>query len=122
MSGSIDQEPGQRVGVLGVVEDQQPPPPLPQRSRQPRHADLGRSLGRDEIQGPGQPGQLIGDQIRILSAHPPGDVVVIAVAVGILDRGRGLADPAHAVQGVQRRRPTAQQRLPQPSQQSSRGQ
>ncbi len=93
--------------VFGVVEHQQPPLPVRQRTQQPGHGHGGADGRVGQVEGLGQSGQLIRDQGRVFGGHPPGHVVVVAVAVGVLDRGGGFADPAHAVHRLHRHPPAA---------------
>lgn len=65
----------------------------------------------------GELGQLVGDQRGYFGGDPPDHVVVGVVAVGVLDGQRGLADPAHAVQGLHHRLPASLQRCAQPGEQ-----
>ena len=51
LAGAVGQEPGQRAGVLGVVEHQQPPIPPGQLAPQPGHPDPDRVGGGGEVQG-----------------------------------------------------------------------
>jgi hypothetical protein len=77
---------------LGVVVDQQPPIPLPQNIPQARQQfRLVALLGHP--QPPGKPSQEPRDSNGLLGRHPPDHVVVGGIAVRVLQRQLGLADP-----------------------------
>ena len=107
----------QRRRLLGVVEHDQPPLARPQRPEQAAQRDARRLGGVGEPQDPGQLGQPVRDQRRVLRRHPPRDVVLGGVAVGVLDRRGRLADPAHPVHGLHHGPPAGAQRAAQPGQQ-----
>ena len=93
--------PGQVLGdrgrVGGVVEDQQPPRPLPQRIPGPG-GQLGRRQLRRQPQRDPEVGQG-GHHAQLgLGRHPPAERVVAPVALGIGQGQLGLAHPAHAIQ------------------------
>jgi hypothetical protein len=79
--------------VVAFVVDQQPALPLTQLVKQ--HPDLlvqAWQLG--QAQPPGERRELAWDGGRLLRGKPPHQLVVAGVAVGVLDRQLGLADPA----------------------------
>ena len=91
------QELGDRGRVGGVVEDQQPPRPLPQRIARPG-GQLGRGQLRRQPEHHPEVGQG-GHHAQLgLGRHPPAKLVVGPVALGVGQGQLGLADPTHAVQ------------------------
>jgi hypothetical protein len=84
-------------GVVGVVEYEQPAVTLAQRL--PQGADgLGLLSMVGQAKAAGERDQLAGDGCGLLSGHPPDQVVVGGVAVGVLQGQLGLADPTQPVQ------------------------
>jgi hypothetical protein len=75
------------------------------------------SVASARPRGVGELGQLVGDQRGYFGGDPPDHVVVGVVAVRVLGGQRGLADPAHAVQGLYHRRAVGSQRRTQPGEQ-----
>jgi hypothetical protein len=59
---------------------------------------LGLLGGLGEAKAAGQGGQLARDRRRLLGRHPPDQLVVARMAVGVLQGELGLADPAQPVQ------------------------
>ena len=112
MPGPARQHPRHILRPAGVIEDQQPPVPLPQlgQHRPPRRRQPRPGLGAAQLRG--QPGQLLPDQPRGLGVDPPHQVIAAREPVRVLDRQLRLADPAHAVQRLHHRPVPGQQRLP----------
>ena len=103
MPGPVRPVAGDVLGVFGVVEDQEPPVPVTQFGEQPVDGVGHRGRGR-HIQPGGQPGELIGDEHRLLGVDPPHQVVVGGEPVRVLDRQLGLAHPAQPVQRLHHQR------------------
>ena len=83
--------------LFGVVEHQQPAVPLPEGV--PQRTDGLGLVGRlGEAEPAGKRGQLGGDRGGLLGGHPPDQVVVGAVTVGVLERELGLAHPTQPMQ------------------------
>ena len=99
-------------GVLGVVEDQQPPAALAQVGQHRRPHRLAARPGLDAAQRRAQGGELVADQPGLLGVDPPGHVVVGGEPVRVLDRQLGLAHPAHALQRLHHRPVPGQQPVP----------
>jgi hypothetical protein len=90
---------GGRVG--GVVEDQQPAGPLPERVPRPR-GQLNRGQHLGQAQRDGEVGQG-GTQAQLgFGEHPPAQLVPVPVTPRVGEGKLGLADPAHAEQGCGR--------------------
>ena len=112
-------QPGSDVGgVLGVVEDQQPPPPLPQLSQYHRPHRLGACPGLQAPQRCPQRGDLVADQVGLLGVDPPGQVIGPGEPVRVLGRELGLAHPAHPLERLHHRPVPGQQPLPHRHQQT----
>jgi hypothetical protein len=78
--------------MLGVVVDQQPAVPPAQLVKQ--HTELGVLVAEfGQAQPQSQPSQPAGNSQRLFGRHPPDQVVVGRVPVGVLDGELGLADP-----------------------------
>jgi hypothetical protein len=72
--------------------------------QEPRHRDLHRICRDDQVKRPSELGEVVGDQDRIFCGDPPGDVEPGTLAMGVLNRQRGLARAAHASQDRDRGR------------------
>ena len=114
MPGAARQPRRHVAGVLGVVEDQQPPAPPPQLAQHRRPHRLRARPGLDTAQRGAQRGELVADQPGLLGVDPPGQVVGPGEPVRVLDRQLGLAHPAHPVQRLHHRPVPGQQRAPAP--------
>jgi hypothetical protein len=92
------------LGLLGVVEYQQPPVPTGELGQ-----DRGDLFGLLQLHGQAQPGRERGQpgrrHQRRLGRHPPDQVIVAGVPVGILQRQLALADPTQPMGGHHRRGP-----------------
>jgi hypothetical protein len=97
---------GQCRRPLGVIKDQKPPVPFPQRPHQAAHRRAYRIGDGRQTKRMGQLGEPIGHQRRLLRWNPPHQVVLGPIAVGVLNGQRGLADPAHPVQSLHHSRRT----------------
>ena len=112
MPGPAGQPRADVGGVLGVVEDQQPPAALVQVGQHRRPDRLGACPGLDAAQRGAQGGELVADQPGLLGVDPPGHVIAVGEPVRVLDRQLGLAHPAHALQRLHHRRVPGQQPVP----------
>jgi hypothetical protein len=84
------------TGLLGVVIDQQPP--LPPTQLVPELGELCLLVAQlGQAQAHGQRGQSTGNGQRPLGRHPPDQVVVGRIPVGVVDSQLGLAHPTEAV-------------------------
>jgi hypothetical protein len=87
----------QIIRLFGVVEYQQPALPRPQRV--PKDLDgLGLLGVLGEAQPTGEGHKLAGDGGSLLGRHPPDQIVVTLMAVGIFDSELGLTDPTQPMQ------------------------
>ena len=112
MPAPARQPPSDVSGFLGVVEDQQPPPPLPQLPQHRRPHHLHARPGLNTAQRRAQRGELIADQPGLLGVDPPGQVIAVGEPVRVLDRQLGLAHPGLALQRLHHRPIPGQQPLP----------
>ena len=99
-------------GVLGVVEDQQPPAAVPQLGQHRRPHRLGPGPGLHAPQRKAEGGDLVPDQPALLGVDPPGQAIGCGEPVRVLGRQLGLAHPAHPVQRLHHRVVPGQQLLP----------
>ena len=104
-------------GVLGVVEDQQPPAAVPQLGQHRRPHRLGPGPGLHASQRKAKGGDLVPDQPALLGVDPPGQVIGPGEPVRVLGCQLGLAHPTHPVQRLHHRLIPGQQLLPHLSQQ-----
>jgi len=104
--------------VLGVVEDQQPPAPLPQLGQHHRPHHLRACLSFNASQREPQSGDLVPDQPALLGVDPPGQVIGSGEPVRVLGRQLGLTHPAHPMQRLHQRLLPGQQPLPHRHQQT----
>ena len=104
------QEPGQLPLAPGVVEDQQPAVPAPQRGEQPIRRLLGAVGRRRQAEGLGQLRQPVGNQWRVRRRDPPGDVVLAAPPVRELDHRGRRAQARRPAGGTQHREPAVPHR------------
>ena len=112
MARPARQPPGDISGFFGVVEDQQPPPPLAQVGQHRRPHLLGACPRLDTAERGAQGGELVADQPALLGVDPPAQLIGPGKPVRILDRQLGLAHPAHPLQRLHHRLFPAQQPVP----------
>lgn len=112
MAAAAGQPPGDVGRVLGVVKDQEPPPPLPQLPQDRRPHRLHACPGLHTVQRRAQSGELVPDQPGHLSVDPPGQVVDSGEPVRVLDRQLSFANPAHALERLHHRLVPGQQPFP----------
>ena len=112
MPGPAGKPPGDVGGILGIVEDQQPPAALVQVGQHRRPHLPGARPGLDAPQRHPEGGELVPDQPGLLGVDPPRHLIAAGEPVRVLNRQLGLAHPAHTLQRLHHRPVPGQQPAP----------